>query len=250
MKGIINKIIPFSNVDGPGNRLSIFFQGCNFDCLYCHNPETIKIFNEDNYNEYDYIENEKLSILTVDEIIKEIDEVAPFISGITVSGGECTLQWKFLEVLFKEVKEKYPKFTCFVDSNCSIPLWTDDKKEFVNVLDKIMIDIKGFTVEEHEVITAVKNNVVIENFKYLAGINKIYEVRTVIVPEITDNEKMVDNISRMIAEKDKSIKYKIIKYRQNGVREDLLKSYTPNEAYMRKLKKIAEGNGLKDVVII
>ena len=80
--------------------------------------------------------------------------------------------------------------------------------------------------------------------------NKIYEVRTVIVPEITDNEKMVDNISRMIAEKDKSIKYKIIKYRQNGVREDLLKSYTPNEAYMRKLKKIAEGNGLEDVVII
>lgn len=250
MKGIINKIIPFSNVDGPGNRLSIFFQGCNFDCLYCHNPETIKIFNEDNYSEYDYIENEKLSILTVDEIIKEIDEVAPFISGITVSGGECTLQWKFLTVLFKEVKEKYPKLTCFVDSNCSIPLWTDDKKKFVNVLDKIMIDIKGFTVEEHEVITAVKNNVVIENFKYLAGMNKIYEVRTVIVPEITDNEKMVDNISRMIAEKDKSIKYKIIKYRQNGVREDLLKSYTPNEAYMRKLKKIAEGNGLKDVVII
>ena len=65
MKGIINKIIPFSNVDGPGNRLSIFFQGCNFDCLYCHNPETIKIFNEDNYNEYDYIENEKLSILDI-----------------------------------------------------------------------------------------------------------------------------------------------------------------------------------------
>ena len=46
MKGVINKIIPFSNVDGPGNRLSIFFQGCNYDCIYCHNPETIEIFNE------------------------------------------------------------------------------------------------------------------------------------------------------------------------------------------------------------
>ena len=46
MKGIVNKIIPFSNVDGPGNRLSIFFQGCNFDCLYCHNPETIEVFGE------------------------------------------------------------------------------------------------------------------------------------------------------------------------------------------------------------
>ena len=27
--GIINKIIAFSNVDGPGNRTAVFFQGCN-----------------------------------------------------------------------------------------------------------------------------------------------------------------------------------------------------------------------------
>ena len=40
-KAPVNKIIPFSNVDGPGNRTSIFFQGCPFNCLFCHNPETI-----------------------------------------------------------------------------------------------------------------------------------------------------------------------------------------------------------------
>jgi pyruvate-formate lyase-activating enzyme len=36
----VNKIIPFSSVDGPGNRTAVFLQGCNFDCKYCHNPET------------------------------------------------------------------------------------------------------------------------------------------------------------------------------------------------------------------
>ncbi len=41
LRGLVNKIIPFSSVDGPGNRTAIFFQGCNFDCKYCHNPETI-----------------------------------------------------------------------------------------------------------------------------------------------------------------------------------------------------------------
>ena len=30
MIGYINKIIPFSSVDGPGNRTAIFLQGCNF----------------------------------------------------------------------------------------------------------------------------------------------------------------------------------------------------------------------------
>lgn len=37
---VINKIIPFSSVDGPGNRTAIFLQGCNINCRYCHNPET------------------------------------------------------------------------------------------------------------------------------------------------------------------------------------------------------------------
>ena len=44
-KAKINKIIKFSSVDGPGNRMSIFFQGCNYNCLYCHNPETINMCN-------------------------------------------------------------------------------------------------------------------------------------------------------------------------------------------------------------
>jgi pyruvate formate lyase activating enzyme len=40
MKAPVNKIIPFSSVDGPGNRTSIFLQECNINCKYCHNPET------------------------------------------------------------------------------------------------------------------------------------------------------------------------------------------------------------------
>lgn len=243
MKGIVNKIIPFSNVDGPGNRLSIFFQGCKFDCLYCHNPETIEIMNENSCND-------EVKAMTVEEIIKEIDVVAPFISGVTVSGGECTLQWKFLVELFKEIKNKYPKMTCFVDSNGAVPLWTEDKRDFLEVVDKIMLDIKAFTEEEHKFLVGVSNKTVIENFKFLSKLNKIYEVRTVIVPEIMENEKMVENISGLIAEYDKNIIYKIIKYRQNGVREEVLRAYTPNIFYMRKLKRIAEKQGLKNVIII
>ncbi len=43
VEALVNRIIPFSSVDGPGNRTAVFLQGCNFNCLYCHNPETIRL---------------------------------------------------------------------------------------------------------------------------------------------------------------------------------------------------------------
>lgn len=39
--GLISSIQHFSIGDGPGIRTTIFFQGCNLGCEWCHNPETI-----------------------------------------------------------------------------------------------------------------------------------------------------------------------------------------------------------------
>jgi len=39
--GILTGIQRFSLNDGPGIRTTVFFQGCNMHCVWCHNPETI-----------------------------------------------------------------------------------------------------------------------------------------------------------------------------------------------------------------
>ena len=46
MKGTITNIQRFSLTDGDGIRTTVFFKGCNMNCTWCHNPETIKSSRE------------------------------------------------------------------------------------------------------------------------------------------------------------------------------------------------------------
>lgn len=43
MEGIITDIQRFSLKDGPGIRTTVFLQGCNMACAWCHNPETMTL---------------------------------------------------------------------------------------------------------------------------------------------------------------------------------------------------------------
>ena len=250
----VNKIIPFSNVDGPHNRTSIFFQSCNFNCLYCHNPETI------NYcvhcgecvktcptNALKMIDGKvvwdtdlccgcdtciktcknnaspKISYMSVEDVVEKIKETRPYIKGITTSGGECTLQKTFLIDLFNEVHKL--GLTCFVDSNGSIDF--EAEKELTDALDMVMLDVKDYDNKFHHMLCSYDNALVIKNLKYLLSIGKLYEVRTVCIPGYDgQNRKTIEEVSKLIG--DKCI-YKIIKYRPFGVREKNIPLLSENE---------------------
>ncbi|WDV46715.1 YjjW family glycine radical enzyme activase [Clostridiaceae bacterium M8S5] len=273
-KAPVNKMIPFSSVDGPGNRFALFLQGCNFDCLYCHNPETINmctgclrcvsqceygalkvinrkiVYDKNNCTQCGKCvincnrnSDPRVRFYSELEIIEEIKKVKDFISGVTVSGGECTLHIEFLTELGKKVREL--GLTFYIDTNGSIPLW---EQELMNIVDKVMLDIKSFDNNQHIKLTGVDNSVVLKNFKFLLQKNKIYEVRTVIVPDILDNKATVNKVSKILAGHE-NVRYKLIKYRQMGVRKEKLNSYTPSTRDMNELAEIAKKNGCMNIII-
>ena len=93
--GYVNKLESFGAVDGPGVRYIIFLNGCRMRCAFCHNPETWK-------------EGEGQQF-TADELLKKALRFKPYWKnggGITVSGGEPLLQIDFLLDLFKKQKKK------------------------------------------------------------------------------------------------------------------------------------------------
>ncbi len=276
-KGLVNRILPFSSVDGPGNRTVIFLQGCNFNCLYCHNPETINqckhcgrcikycpnnalskiddkiIWNKEMCKYCDRCleacKNNSVPRaikMHVDEAMEEIVKVKSFISGITVSGGEATIQNKFVAALFKKVKDM--GLTTFLDTNGSIPLYKED--ELVEYMNMAMVDLKSYNPKEHTLLTGMDNGIILENIKFLSSIDKLYEVRTVIVPEVLDNYYNVDMISKLLVELDPKIRYKLIKYRPIGVRPELLDSYVPSDDMINKLRDLVTENGCKNVVVV
>lgn len=183
--------------------------------------------------------------MTVEDVLDHIKKVRPFISGITVSGGECTLQPDFLTALFKEAKKL--GLSTYIDTNGSVPFW--EMPELTEVTDKTMVDIKSSTADEHMMLTGNDNTNVIKNVEFLSRLNKLYEIRTVIVPELLRNYENVDSISRLISSLDPDIRYKLIKYRPLGVRNGKVRSGVPSAEMMEELVQVVKKNGCKNIVV-
>lgn len=239
IKGYVRKIIKFSSVDGPGNRTVIFLQGCNLNCIYCHNPETIPQY----HSLLD--EKDEVKLMSVAEIINKLEQVKDFIRGVTISGGECTLQFQFLLELVMALKKH--NYEVFLDTNGYINI--SKMEQLISYVDYFMFDFKAYHETDHKKITGKSNRKIKRNIKMAGVFNKIYEIRTVVVPNIMDNTENVEKIAQFIKEIDRTIRFILIKYRPHGVRKDLVDEAVPTTQEMLALKELAQKCGIKNIII-
>ncbi|MGL4737953.1 MAG: YjjW family glycine radical enzyme activase [Cellulosilyticaceae bacterium] len=279
MVGEINQIIPFSSVDGPGNRTAIFLQGCNFNCIYCHNPETIqkcthcgqcvdaceagaleleRVSGKVIWDEARCVgcgactktcvrdSSPKTKRYTPSDLMASITPYLAFIQGITVSGGECTLQSDFVTELFRLAKSK--GLSCFLDTNGSTALWQED--ELMAVTDGVMLDVKSWDTQTHTRYIGEPNDTVKANLEYLISVGKLYEVRTVILPEVLDAKQTVEAVARQIGQSSEPIRYKLITYRKMGVRPVYQHLEGPDEQQMKDFVALCKSYGCRDVIVV
>lgn len=240
MIGYLRNIIPYSAVDGPGNRTVVFLQGCNLNCLYCHNPETIQIASMTNLIEH-------VQAVMVEELCKMLRPYYDFTSGITFSGGECTLQSDFLIAVCHQLKAENRHI--LIDTNAYANVETIT--QLIPLADGFMVDVKAYDDLDHIKLTGKSNQIVLKNLATIAAAEKLYEVRTVIVSDLLSNEVTVKAVSEFLASNSPRTRYKLIKYRPHGVRTEyanLMKS--PDAAYMGKLFKLAKDSGARDIILV
>jgi pyruvate formate lyase activating enzyme len=209
--GLIADTVPFSNVDGPGNRFVVFMQGCNFDCVACHNPQTIPGHGP--------IEGFHPQHVAVDDLLASIRRAVPFISGITASGGEATQQAEFLHSLFEALQAApdLAQLTRFVDSNgaCDPQTW----ELLAPVMDGAMIDLKCLDPAIHEQMTGMDNALVLASIRYLYELGLLYEVRLLLLAGVNDHPELLQATAEWLAEIDPGLRVKLIGFRPHGVRE-------------------------------
>lgn len=213
----VSRILPFSCVDGPGNRLVLFLQGCNFRCPTCHNPHTIGLCNDcgdcvatcpngalqwrqgrvhwltERCTDCDRCltvcprsANPKVSEMSVAQVLMLVRRYSPMLTGVTVSGGEATRQLPFLVALFSAIKEApdLAHLSCLVDSNGALsePGW----QRLLPFVDGAMIDLKAWHSDCHRRLTGQDNVRVLASLQLLAKAGKLAELRLLYVPGQSD----------------------------------------------------------------
>lgn len=180
MTGYINSIESLGLLDGPGIRYVVFMQGCPLRCLYCHNPETWKI--RANCQEY-----------TPKDLATQILKYKPYFKnngGVTFSGGEPLMQQDFLIETAKLLKKE--KIHIALDTAGSIKI----KKELLDLIDLIILDIKSPIKSEFEYITKYSNNNLLEFIKDTQDKKKW--IRHVIIPTINDTNNNIIELAKFI----------------------------------------------------
>src|SRR6186997_962890 len=88
--GFLHSFTTGSTVDGPGVRLVAWTAGCQWRCLYCHNPDTWNVMNG--------------MPVTIERAVEELGKYRHGLKamggGLTLSGGEPLMQDRFAVRLF------------------------------------------------------------------------------------------------------------------------------------------------------
>lgn len=213
----VSRWLPFSCVDGPGNRLVLFLQGCNFRCPGCHNPHTIGLCDHCGdcvpgcpsgaltlidgrvrwqaslcthcdrcLDACPRSASPKTHQMSVAEVLVLLRRYGPLLTGITVSGGEATTQLPFVVALFAAIKAApdLAHLTCLLDSNGS--LGETGWQRLLPVLDGAMIDLKGWRESVHHALTGQGRERVLASLQLLARAGKLAELRLLQVPGRSD----------------------------------------------------------------
>jgi pyruvate formate lyase activating enzyme len=200
--GFLHSFTTGSAVDGPGIRVVAWTSGCQFRCLYCHNPDTWKMRNG----------TPVTLVRATEELSKYRAGLKIMSGGLTISGGEPLMQDRFVMKLISAAKNM--GIHTALDTNGSLGnRLSDDELEKI---DLVLLDIKTWDTVRHRNLTGMPVEPVLDFAKRLAQLKRPVWLRFVLVPTLTDDPEDIARIAGFAAEMGNFQRVDVLPFHQLG----------------------------------
>ena len=201
--GFLHSFTTGSTVDGPGVRLVAWTTLCMFRCQFCHNPDTWTLSNG--------------IPVTLNRAVAELHKyehgLKAMNGGFTLSGGEPLMQARFAARLFSAAKEM--GLHTAIESNGFYGERLSDRE--LADIDLFILDMKGFTPEQHKRVTAgIDNAPVLKFAERLSSLRRPMWLRYVLVPGLTDDTDEMARLAEFAASLGIVQRAEILPFHQMG----------------------------------
>lgn len=189
-------------VDGPGTRMTVFLAGCPLRCLYCHNPDTLRMRDGE--------------AVHVDEVLARVARYVPVFratgGGLTVSGGEPLMQPAFLTRLLEGAKSLGVHTT--IDTSGYLGPYASDR--LLDAVDLVLLDVKSGIPETYREVTGRELQPTLDFGRRLAARGTEIWVRFVLVPGLTDAPENVAAVADYVATLPTVSRVEVLPFHQMG----------------------------------
>lgn len=200
--GFLHSFTTGSTLDGPGVRVVAWTTGCQFRCVYCHNPDTWKMRN-----------GIPVALNNAIEQLRKYRQGLKVMSGgLTISGGEPLMQHRFVMKLFRAAKKM--GIHTALDSNGFLGDRLSD--EDLQSIDLVLLDLKAWDPKLHQAVTEQDNAPVLAFARRLAQLKRPIWVRFVLVPGLTDAPGNYEQIASFAASLGNVQRVDVLPFHQMG----------------------------------
>jgi pyruvate formate lyase activating enzyme len=190
---------------------------------------------------------------TVESLYREIVKDSAFFrrshGGVTVGGGEPTLQHQFVAGFLRRCKSQYIHTAIETCGYCP----PEHLEQITESCDLVFMDIKHMDDSAHRKLTGVSNRVILENARAVAGKRDLI-IRIPVVPGCNDSEENIGATAEFAAGLgEKLVRVDLLPYHKLGTQTytrlgipyQLDEVEPPGDEHMERLREIAENCGIK-----
>ncbi len=154
--------------------------------------------------------------VSVEEVLEEVKKDMPFYKnsggGVTLSGGEPTMQPEFCMAVLRESKKAGMHTTLDTSGYAK---W-EVLSKIMEYVDLVLYDIKHMDPQKHREYTGLSNELILSNLRKLDKLGIPIEIRMPMIPGLNDSDENLSATARFLSELENIQRIKLLPYHRLG----------------------------------